>query len=136
MDERLHLMHIFPSFAPGGAELRIAKIINGIGPRLRHTILALSGDYATARHIRSDLQVQYPAPPSGRGGLLFFRQLQRVIKDRRPDLLVTYNWGAIDAVMAAVIARSCPVLHNECGFGADESAKLKSRRVIARRLLL
>ncbi len=135
-DHPLHLMHIFPEFGPGGAQLRVAGIINGIGPQLRHTILALNGDYRAGARIRQDIQVQYPTPPTGRGGLLFFRELQHVIRKQSPGLLLTYNWGAIDAVFAAHIAGLCPIVHNECGFGAEESRRLKTRRVVARRLLL
>ena len=43
MSERLHLLHIFPGFGYGGAELRVVRIINGIGCKARHTILPLNG---------------------------------------------------------------------------------------------
>jgi L-malate glycosyltransferase len=127
-------MHIFPSFAPGGAELRVAKIINGTD--FRNTILALTGDYSAAPHIRPGNTVDYLEPPPGRGGLLFFRRLGKLIRETRPDVVLTYNWGTIDAVAAAVLRRLCPVVHNECGLGADEAAHLKARRVLARRVLL
>jgi glycosyltransferase involved in cell wall biosynthesis len=136
MSQSLHLMHVFPSFAPEGAELRVVRIINGIGPKFRHTVLALDEDCRAARHIHTGIRVDFPSPPAGRGDWLYFRALQKAIQHQKPDLLVTYNWGAIDAVVAAVVGRICPVLHNECGFGLDEAAKLKTRRVVFRRAIL
>jgi glycosyltransferase involved in cell wall biosynthesis len=59
-------------------------------------------------------------------------ELQRL----QPSLLATYNWGAIDAVLAARLGRICPVVHAEDGFGPDEAVSLKRRRVLARRFVL
>ncbi len=42
----------------------------------------------------------------------------------------------MDAVTASWLGTGCPLLHNECGFAADEAAGLKTRRVLARRVLL
>jgi glycosyltransferase involved in cell wall biosynthesis len=53
-----------------------------------------------------------------------------------PDLVLTYNWGAIDAVIAAATLGLRRVVHHEEGFNADEAAGFKSRRVLTRRFLL
>ena len=50
--------------------------------------------------------------------------------------MLTYNWGAIDAVIAGTIKRRCPVLHAEDGFGPEESVRLKRRRTWTRRIFL
>ena len=63
------------------------------------------------------------------------RALRRIIGAERPDLLLTYNWGSMDAVTASWLS-GLPLVHNECGFGADEARRLKLRRVLARRVLL
>ena len=68
--------------------------------------------------------------------MLYPLALRKVVRQSRPDLLVTYNWGAIDAVIGACLFAPCPIIHNECGFGDDESVHMKQRRVIARRLVL
>src|SRR5271154_781395 len=64
MNKGLHFLHIFPNFAPGGMELRVTRIINGMGPEVRHTILALLGNYDARDFIASGIQVDYPAPPA------------------------------------------------------------------------
>lgn len=60
---------------------------------------------------------------------------RRVLKDLRPDLLVTSNWGTIDWA-AANIGIGIPHVHMEDGFGPDESELQFTRRILARRALL
>ncbi len=66
MERPLHLMHVFPNFAPGGAELRVVKIMNGMGPAVRHTVLPLRGDTTARDHIDSDIDVAFIEPPGPR----------------------------------------------------------------------
>lgn len=141
MERPLHLMHVFPDFAPGGAELRVVKIMNGMGPAVRHTVLPLWGTTTARSHIHRDIDVAFVEPPGFPPSVRthpvqYFRRLQNVIRAARPDVLLTYNFGALYAVMAAWLGRICPVIHNECGFGSDEAVKLKTRRVLLRRLVL
>jgi glycosyltransferase involved in cell wall biosynthesis len=134
--EPLRLLHVFPSFNPGGAELRVVRIMNAIGERARHGVLALNGKYGAREHIdRAVAAVFLEPPPPGRPPA-YWSALRALIRAQRPDLLLTYNWGSMDAVTASWLGTGCPLLHNECGFAADEAAGLKRRRVIARRILL
>ena len=43
--------------------------------------------------------------------------MRRILGKVRPDLLLTYNWGSIDALLGAWSARFRPIVHHECGFG-------------------
>jgi hypothetical protein len=56
----------------------------------------------------------------------------------RFDLVLTYNWGAMDAVMAgrAFAKRMPPIVHHEDGFNADEADGLKPQRNMYRRVAL
>ncbi len=141
MERPLHLMHVFPNFAPGGAELRVVKIMNGMGPAVRHTVLPLRGDTTARDHINSDIDVAFIGPPGPPPSVRtlpvgYFRHLHNLIRAARPDVLLTYNFGALCAVMAGWLGRICPVIHNECGFGADEAVKLKRSRVLTRHVVL
>ena len=136
MNSGRHFLHIFPNFGPGGMELRVTRIINGMGPGVRHTILALLGTYDAREFIDPRIQVEYPTPPARTSIFPYVRELRKVIRKHKPDILLTYNWGAIDAVLSAWTAYSGPLIHHECGFGAEESQRLKPARVWARRILL
>jgi glycosyltransferase involved in cell wall biosynthesis len=131
-----HFLHIFPNFGAGGMELRVTRIINGIGPSVRHTILALWGNYDAREYIDGSIRVDCPEPPARTRLLPYVSELRRIIRRHNPDLLLTYNWGAIDAVLGAWMSGFGPIIHHECGFGIEESVTLKSRRVLARRVLL
>ncbi|MGI9436759.1 MAG: glycosyltransferase family 4 protein, partial [Geminicoccaceae bacterium] len=61
----------------------------------------------------------------------------RLVAEHRPKVLLTYNWGSIEAALANRLAPLCPHLHFEDGFGLDEaSGRQLPRRVWARRLAL
>jgi glycosyltransferase involved in cell wall biosynthesis len=131
----MRLLHVFPTFAPGGAQARTVTLINSLGPEFQHRVVAIDG-VTTARE-RIGRGVDFglvEAPP--KSIVASVRGFVRLLMEHEPDLLLTYNWGAIDAVLAAHLRGRCPVVHGEDGFGPDEASGLKSRRVLTRRLVL
>ena len=54
-----HLVHIFPSFGLGGVPIRIATIINELGGRYRHTIIALDGCLDSRTRIDPSVNVTF-----------------------------------------------------------------------------
>jgi glycosyltransferase involved in cell wall biosynthesis len=133
---RPHFCHVFSGFDPGGAEVRTVTLMNALGPLVRHSVIATNGSYGAADRIKNDVSVELVQPPPGNGTLWYGVPMARTIRALHPDLLLTYNWGAIDGVIGGLIAPICPVLHAEDGFGSDEAKTLKRRRVLTRRLLL
>lgn len=130
-----HLFHVFPTFGVGGSQVRTATLINRLGSGYRHTILSLHGDLATGALLEADANahlIALPARSGSTGGVL---ALARLLQRHGPDLVLTYNWGAMEAVMAARLL-GVPVLHGEDGFNPDEAHGQKRRRVLARRWLL
>lgn len=127
-----HLVHVCPTFATGGIQTVLVRVINALGRRYRHTVLSLDGRTGAAARLASDVAVEVR---DGRGirGLLARR---RALAATAPELLLTYNWGSMDWVAAHLVGRLCPHLHAEHGFGADEAFARLSRRNWARRLLL
>src|SRR4030095_13173908 len=63
-------------------------------------------------------------------------RLRALMKRERPDLVLSYNWGAFDAVLAARSLRSRRIVHHEDGFNPDEVAREKPRRAFVRRMVL
>lgn len=120
------LLHVFYSFETGGAQVRTVTLMNSLGGRFRHAIAAINGDMSCATRIAPHVDWRAVTP----------RGFRALIRDVEPALLITYNWGAIDAQFALLPGRPCPALHVEDGFGPDEALRLKARRVWARRLVL
>src|ERR1700694_2739731 len=112
-----HLIHVFPTFGLGGTELRITRLINALGLCFRHSILPLDGSSEAATSLDPQLSVRVLARPQAKSGPLFWIELHRIIQSIQPTLVVTYNWGAIEAILPAKIGAFCPVIHNESGFG-------------------
>ena len=115
--------------------MRFVRLANAFGPEFRYTIVAMDGAFDAAGLLRSDIAVDLAAPDNRRlpHSAMWLRSLIRRVS---PDLVITNNWGAIDAVLASLLLRLCPTIHSEDGFGSDEAIKLKPRRVLTRRLLL
>ena len=63
------------------------------------------------------------------------RSFRRALRRIRPDLLVTYNWGATEWALANALPLVRHV-HIEDGFGPEEQAGQIARRVWLRRLFL
>lgn len=130
------LLHVFPTFGVGGVQVRIATLMNRLGTRYRHEVLALDGCFDA--RARVDAGVAYRERSSeARGGL--FRTLitaRSTLRGLRPDVLLTYNWGAIEWALANTWAPICPHVHLESGFGVEEADSQLWRRALMRRVAL
>lgn len=140
MGAALHILHLHSSFDLGGKEARAVRLMNVFGDRARHTIVsgvpgALGARAAIAPGIAYEI-AQDPPSLTGRPSVARYEVLARYM--RRFDLVLTYNWGAIDGVMARrVFAKGMPpVVHHEDGFNSDEANGLKSERNMYRRIAL
>lgn len=136
----IHILHLHSTFAPGGKELRSVRLMNAFGDRARHTIVSAMPDQFGARDM-IDRRVKYeialdPPPLSGRPSVKRYEAIARFM--HRFDLVLTYNWGAIDGVMAArVFGKGLPpIVHHEDGFNADEVDRLNPIRNMYRRIAL
>lgn len=122
------LLHVFPTFSAAGSQTRTIALMNAFGPEFRHAVLALDGVTSAAARIAPSVDVRLVAPPPKAGTPKTVIRLERLFRRERPDLVLTYNFGAVDAVLAAKLA-GLPCIHHEDGFNPDEAARLKPRRV-------
>jgi len=129
------LVHVFPTFVAGGAQVRATDLMNAFGARFAHQVLALDGRTDARERVAREVALEFlPAPPKA-GSLATARRLRALLVERRPALLLTYNFGAIDALFAAR-GLGIAAVHHEDGFHADEAQRLKRRRNWLRRLAL
>ncbi len=140
MPAPVNILHFHSTFSLGGKEARAVRLMNAWGSAARHTIVSgmpdqLSARASIAKGVSYEI-AQDPPPLTGRPSVARFEALARFM--RRFDLVLTYNWGAIDGVMARrVFAKGAPpLIHHEDGFNADEAGGLKRERNIYRRLAL
>ena len=138
----MRVLHLHSSFNAGGKELRCAKLINAFGPGIEHDIVsAIPGAMGAQVAISPRAKVNYPTDFPSLQGKPLPRRIERIAKAMAGyDLVLTYNWGAMDAVMAHTLLGPRmglpPLVHHEDGFNADEAVKLKTSRNWYRRLAL
>ena len=135
------ILHLHSTFDAGGKELRTVRLINEWGKKVEHSIV--SGDLAkrgAAQMIGKRAKVKWPKFPSLQGTPTPGRLAKLAKAMAGYDLVCTYNWGAIDAVMAHTIFADAfnlpPLVHHEDGFNEDEAHKLKRRRNWYRKVAL
>jgi glycosyltransferase involved in cell wall biosynthesis len=136
-ERSITLLHIFPSFARGGQQMRLAALAGALESRLRHHVVSLDGDLS-ARDAFADIEVTpLSARKSGGVSVSNLRKFRSLFARVAPDVLCTYNFGALEAALANALGRRRPHVHYEDGFSVDEAAgRQKWRRVLMRRLVL
>ncbi|MXP13739.1 glycosyltransferase [Altererythrobacter confluentis] len=140
--EAPHILHLHSTFAAGGKELRCVRLINAFGAGVRHTIVSATPDRMDAAQLISrDIPVSYPQNVPSLQGAPTPGRLQKIARALAGyDLVLTYNWGAMDAVMAHTLFGEAmglpPLIHHEDGFNEDELNRLKTSRNWFRRIAL
>jgi glycosyltransferase involved in cell wall biosynthesis len=130
-------LHVCPSFEVGGLQDRTVAILNHLGPKARHAIIALDGNYACARRLDANISLEVSDGTwTGAGPIKSFWSSFQALGVWRPDLYLTYNWASLEWAAANLFRHSCPHIHHEDGFGPEESVRQLTRRILFRRLAL
>jgi glycosyltransferase involved in cell wall biosynthesis len=130
------VLHVFPTFAVGGAQVRFAALANRFGREFRHIVVALDGDTSCRERLDPSLDVTFPTVAAPKNSLLANAwRFRALLRDWRPDVLVTGNWGAIEFAIANLPAFTRH-LHVVDGFGPEERETQIPRRVLMRRAVL
>jgi len=138
----LRLLHLHSSFAPGGKELRAARLMNALGPGVNHSVVsAMPGELGAASAIDRTIAALRPDDFPPLAGRPFPRRLHALATAMLGhDLVLTYGWGAMNAVAAHTFFAEAlnlpPLIHHEDGFDQDEAVRLKPARNWFRRLAL
>jgi len=140
MSRTVNILHLHSTFSLGGKEARAVRLMNAFGERARHTIVSsMEGQYGAQRAIAAGVDyeiAQNPPPLTGAPSVTRYEAIAAYM--RRFDLVLTYNWGAIDGAMARRVSSKGvpPLIHHEDGFNADEADGLKPQRNYYRRFAL
>ena len=139
----MKILHCHSTFSLGGKEARAARLMNVFGDAVEHVILSAVPDALGARDaIDPGIRVSFPgdaAPPLyGKPSPARYERLSRYMQQF--DLVLTYNWGSMDAVgarrMFAGVRKLPRLIHHEDGFNVDEADGLCWKRNLFRRLML
>ena len=137
------ILHLHSSFDLGGKEARAAALMNRFGDAASHVILSAVPEALGARGaIDHGIKVEFPgdSAPALHGKPAPARYVRLAHYMQGFDLVLSYNWGSMDGVMAhrllSPIMSLPPLIHHEDGFNADEAAKLNWKRNGFRRVAL
>ncbi len=127
--ERLRVLHVVPRLGLGGTEKGVLKVIRGLGEDgFEHQICAVRGmDAEFAK--REGIESKACSVDSLKKGFQFplFR-LKRIMKEFRPHIVHSRNFGALEAVPAARLARVPVAIHSEHGYELEILSGLPMRR--------
>ena len=129
-------LHVFATFGKGGPQVRAAQVLAHMGPGWRHRIIAMDDNTQAAVLLPAEIGVEFAPAPANLGFLASMRVFAQRLRQDQPDLLLTYNWGAIEAVAGARRAGFGRVVHHEDGFGREEWHRRLRRRNWVRRIVL
>lgn len=137
---RPRLLHLHSTFDLGGKEARAVRLMNAFGDAYTHDIVsavpaAIGAARQIAPHVDARVLQDFPAL-AGRLTLAKLKAIGAAITRGHYDLVLTYNWGALDGVMANRLFARRPLVHHEDGFNDDEAHRQKPARVLYRRLAL
>jgi sugar transferase (PEP-CTERM/EpsH1 system associated) len=129
----VRIMHVVEAFGVGGGvENGIANLVNFMDPdQFEHVLCGVfkvgpqMERYSPRVKVlclnqpRKPFSTQVPA-------------LRRAIRELKPDVVHSRNWGALESVAAGRFSRGCAVIHSEHGFEVDPSAEPARRSAIRR----
>lgn len=139
MSGAARILHIHSSFDPGGKELRCVRLINAFGGAAFNALVSGEPDKRGAAALIEPM-VAWAKFPSLKGKPWPWRLNAMAAAMQSYDLVCTYNWGAMDAVLAhtlfADVYKLPPLVHHEDGFNEDEAERRKRGRNLYRRIAL
>ena len=130
----LTVAHILHSFGTGGMEKGVATLVSNSSEQMRHVIICLTQAGNSVRLLPKGTEIIELNKQPG-NSIQFYRQLSKVLRQLKPDVVHTRNWGGTDGIIAARLAGIRSVVHSEHGFGPDNPYGTISRRIWIHRLL-
>lgn len=89
----IKILHVVPGLGPGGMELKMAQVINGLDDkRINHSIICLKGEPEIKKCLpeRTEVYCLYSKPNEPKLPL----RLSTLIRTIRPNAIHARNWGA------------------------------------------
>src|SRR2546430_8665938 len=127
----MKILHAVPSFGLGGMEKVLCSIINSTADKYDHELFAIDNNKEAIKWTKPQ-NVRFIDFHKSDIRHIFFKSLYKIIKVRKPDILMTYNWGATDAIWLGRLAGVTRIIHNEHGFNIDEAIALSAKRSLVR----
>ncbi len=134
--DRLRVLHVIPRLGIGGTEHGILKVMNGLGEReFEQRICAVRGMDASFAGQMNVAAKTYSAGSSRAGFQFPLFRLVKIMREFRPHIVHTRNFGALEGIAAARMARVPVAIHSEHGYELEIMQGLPFRRRVLCRAL-
>lgn len=133
--DKIHIMHVIYGFSMGGAENRLANLINGIDQDTFISSICCikkSGIIVT-RLKRKDIKI-FELHRKGKDYLLCLK-LASLFRKEKVDIIHTHGWSGFDGVIGAKLACVPVIIHSEQGKDIEDIYNIKKRRILGRKLI-
>src|ERR1041384_3016979 len=127
----MKILHAVPSFGLGGMEKVICSIINATADKYDHELLSLDNTREAIKWTKVQ-NVKLIDFYKSSIRYIFFKSLYKIIKARKPHVLMTYNWGSTDAIWLGRLAGVTKIIHKYHEFNIDEAITLSAKRSLVR----
>jgi len=131
----VRILHVVDTLEMGGTERGVVNLIQSLDPsRFEHTVCAIRNVGVLADLLPRE-RVPVTCLHKKVAGLSFQgRALAGQIRDARPHVVHSRNWGAMEAVVAGKWVGGCAVVHSEHGMEVSQKSREPWRRRCFRRL--
>lgn len=128
-EDRLRVLHVVSFLGLGGTEHCVLKVIRGLGnDDFEHCVCAVRGvDLEFTRSMQIEWKVRSVGSPEPGMQFPLFR-LVRIMREFRPHIVHTRNFGALEAIPAARLAGVPVAIHSEHGYDLEILDGLPLRR--------
>jgi len=133
-DQRPLILHVIHHLATGGMENGVVNLINGLGDQFRHAIACIE-DFSEFRERLADRDTPVFALRRSHVGVSRMRRdIYRLCRHLRPDIVHTRNLSGLDALVPAAFARVKIRVHGEHGWDVGDLFGERLRTTWLRRL--
>jgi sugar transferase (PEP-CTERM/EpsH1 system associated) len=133
--EKLKILHVLHSFNVGGLENGVINLINNSNEELFvHEICCLTKSGAAEGRVTTPIRIHEMEKRNGNDWRMI-PKLAKKIREVKPDILHSRNWGTVDGIVAGRLARVPSIIHGEHGWSMDDPEGLNLRRRLMRRVL-
>jgi len=135
MPAPIRIMHVVDGLGKGGMENGLVNLIERLDPeRFEHVVYAIRRLGSNADRIPKDRVRVMNLGKKDTDFSLHAASLIRAIREVKPNIVHSRNWGAVEGILAGWCNRNCALVHSEHGLPADASSKEPRRRIWFRRL--
>jgi sugar transferase (PEP-CTERM/EpsH1 system associated) len=129
------ILHVLDSLGVGGTECMAANVIAGTRTAFSYAVCAIREGGAVAERLRNEGVPVYVLGKSPGNDWTLPLRFAHLCHTLRPQIVHTHNWGTVEAIVGARLARVPVVIHGEHGRHASDVTGSDRKRNLIRWML-